>query len=190
LRNLLSTIHYGRHCAFSICCMHPNGLMIRFSSVSESCWFVYVRRPLWREDRSAVCNCCCASPGQSFPGPSPAGLVTIYYCQKAPILFFHCLKHHRCSDCLATAVVLLLVQWSFHSNGLICHNMMRQRTFLLIYVETSVRNKCRCSFYCALLTLYVSAPIGGHLQVVCNSKNSKAVTVYHLKMATNMGWNM
>jgi hypothetical protein len=47
-----------------------------------------------------------------------------------------------------------------------------------IYVETSVRNKCRCSFYCALLTLHVSAPIGGHLQVVCNTKNSKAVTVY------------
>jgi hypothetical protein len=35
----------------------------------------------------------------------------------------------------------------------------------LINVETSVRNKCQCSFYCALLTLHVSAPIGGHLQV-------------------------
>jgi hypothetical protein len=35
-----------------------------------------------------------------------------------------------------------------------------------IYIETSVRNKCRCSFYCALLTLHVSAPISGHLQVV------------------------
>jgi hypothetical protein len=35
-----------------------------------------------------------------------------------------------------------------------------------IYIETSVRNKCRCSLYCALLTLHVSAPIGGHLQVV------------------------
>jgi hypothetical protein len=37
---------------------------------------------------------------------------------------------------------------------------------IYIYIETSVRNKCRCSFYCALLTLHVSAPIGGHLQVV------------------------
>jgi hypothetical protein len=37
-------------------------------------------------------------------------------------------------------------------------------THQLIYIETSVRNKCRCSFYCALLTLYVSVPIGGHLQ--------------------------
>jgi hypothetical protein len=35
-----------------------------------------------------------------------------------------------------------------------------------IYIETSVRNKCRCSFYCALLTLHGSASIGGHLQVV------------------------
>jgi hypothetical protein len=46
------------------------------------------------------------------------------------------------------------------------------------YIETSVRNQCRCSFYCALFTLHVSAPIGGHLQVVWNTKNSKAVTVY------------
>jgi hypothetical protein len=52
------------------------------------------------------------------------------------------------------------------------------RVYQLIYVETSVRNKCRCSFYCVLLTLHVSVPIGGHLQVVCNTKNSKAVTVY------------
>jgi hypothetical protein len=47
-----------------------------------------------------------------------------------------------------------------------------------VTVETSVRNKCWCSFYCALFTLHVSAPIGGHLQVICNTKNSKAVTVY------------
>jgi hypothetical protein len=40
-----------------------------------------------------------------------------------------------------------------------CQNSYR----IPIYVETSVRNKCRCSFYCALLTLHVSAPIGGHL---------------------------
>jgi hypothetical protein len=46
------------------------------------------------------------------------------------------------------------------------------------FIETSVRNKCRCTFYCALLTLHVSAPISGHLQVVCNTKNSKAVAVY------------
>jgi hypothetical protein len=50
--------------------------------------------------------------------------------------------------------------------------------FHSIYIETSVRNKCRSSFYCALFTLHVSAPIGGHLQVVCNIKNSKVVTVY------------
>jgi hypothetical protein len=56
--------------------------------------------------------------------------------------------------------------------------VVRNWLHLLIYEETSVRNKCRCSFYCALITPHVSAPIGGHLQVVCNTKNSKAVTVY------------
>jgi hypothetical protein len=52
------------------------------------------------------------------------------------------------------------------------------RVYQLIYVETSVHNKCRCSFYYVIFTLYVSVPIGGHLQVVCNTKNSKAVTAY------------
>jgi hypothetical protein len=63
------------------------------------------------------------------------------------------------------------------------------RVYQPIYVETSVRNKCRCSFYCALLTLYVSAPIGGHLQVVCNTVTAVYIT-NHLKMATNRGRNM
>jgi hypothetical protein len=52
------------------------------------------------------------------------------------------------------------------------------RVYQSVYIETSVRNKGRCSFYCALFTLHVSAPIGGHLQAVCNTKNSKVVTVY------------
>jgi hypothetical protein len=40
-------------------------------------------------------------------------------------------------------------------------------------VKTSVRNTVFFSarFYCALITLHVSAPIGGHLQVVHKHKN-------------------
>jgi hypothetical protein len=33
------------------------------------------------------------------------------------------------------------------------------RVYQPIYVETSVRNKCRCSFYCALLTHYMLRPL-------------------------------
>jgi hypothetical protein len=36
--------------------------------------------PLWREDGSAVYNCCWPSPVQSFSGQSPVGLATIFYC--------------------------------------------------------------------------------------------------------------
>jgi hypothetical protein len=36
-------------------------------------------RPLWREDGSAVCNCYWPSPAQSFSGPSPVGLVALFY---------------------------------------------------------------------------------------------------------------
>jgi hypothetical protein len=50
---------------------------------------------------------------------------------------------------------------------------------IVYYIEIFVRNKCRCSFYCALFTLHVSAPIGGHLHVVCNTKiRRQLVTVY------------
>jgi hypothetical protein len=45
---------------------------------------------------------------------------------------------------------------------------------------TSVCNKVFFSakFYCALLTLHVSAPFGGRLQVVRKHNISKVVTIY------------
>jgi hypothetical protein len=48
--------------------------------LSDSCGFVDVGRPLWREDGSVVYNCCWPSPEQSFSGPSRVGLVTVFYC--------------------------------------------------------------------------------------------------------------
>jgi hypothetical protein len=44
--------------------------------------FVDVGRSLWRENGCSVYNCCWSSPEQSFLGPSPAGLVTMFYCLK------------------------------------------------------------------------------------------------------------
>jgi hypothetical protein len=37
-------------------------------------------RPLWREDGSAFCICYWPSPAESFLGPRPFCLVTIFYC--------------------------------------------------------------------------------------------------------------
>jgi hypothetical protein len=34
----------------------------------------------WREDGSVFCICCWSSLAQSFSGPSPLGLATIFYC--------------------------------------------------------------------------------------------------------------
>jgi hypothetical protein len=51
----------------------------RFLLLSDSCRFVDVGRSLWRENGSAVYNCRLSSPVQSFLGPSPEGLVTIFY---------------------------------------------------------------------------------------------------------------
>jgi hypothetical protein len=47
---------------------------------SDSCRLVDVGRSLSRENGSAVYNCCWSSPAQSYLGPSPAGLLTIFYC--------------------------------------------------------------------------------------------------------------
>jgi hypothetical protein len=55
------------------------GLTTRFLLLSDSCGFVDVGRSLWRENGSALYNCCWSLPAQSFLGPSPAGLVTIFY---------------------------------------------------------------------------------------------------------------
>jgi hypothetical protein len=54
-------------------------LTTRFLLLSDSCGFVDVGCSHWQENGSAVYNCCWPSPAQSFLGPSPAGLVTIFY---------------------------------------------------------------------------------------------------------------
>jgi hypothetical protein len=41
---------------------------------------VLLEHPLSRQDGSVVYNFCWASPAQSFSGPSPAGLMTTFYC--------------------------------------------------------------------------------------------------------------
>jgi hypothetical protein len=56
------------------------GLTTRSILLSDSCGFVGMGRPLWREDGSVVYNCSGSSPAQSFSGPSPVGLVDIFYC--------------------------------------------------------------------------------------------------------------
>jgi hypothetical protein len=40
----------------------------------------FVVRPLWREDGSVFSICCWSLPAQSFWGPIPLGLATIFYC--------------------------------------------------------------------------------------------------------------
>jgi hypothetical protein len=41
---------------------------------------VIMQQPPWWRDGSVVYNCCWFSIAQSFSGPSPAGLMTIFYC--------------------------------------------------------------------------------------------------------------
>jgi hypothetical protein len=48
------------------------GHKTRFLLLSDTCGFVDMVSPLWREDGSVVYNCCWTSPAQSFSDPSPA----------------------------------------------------------------------------------------------------------------------
>jgi hypothetical protein len=56
------------------------GLMTRYLLLFDSFGLVFVGRPLWREDGYFFCICCWLLPTQSFSGPSPLGLATVFYC--------------------------------------------------------------------------------------------------------------
>jgi hypothetical protein len=56
--------------------------MTRSLLLSDSCGFVDLGHPVWQEDGSVVYNSCWPSPAQSFSGPSPIGLVAIFYCHR------------------------------------------------------------------------------------------------------------
>jgi hypothetical protein len=48
----------------------------------------FVGCSLWREDRSVICTYCWPLPAQSFSGPSPLRLATIFYCLRFETFFF------------------------------------------------------------------------------------------------------
>jgi hypothetical protein len=52
----------------------------RIRNTSDSYVLDSVGRPLSREDGSVYCICRWPLPAQSFSGPSPLGLVTVFYC--------------------------------------------------------------------------------------------------------------
>jgi hypothetical protein len=64
------------------------GLMTRYLLLFDSYGPVFVGRPLSREDGSVFFICYWSSPAQSFSGPSPLDLTTIFYCLSfEPALF-------------------------------------------------------------------------------------------------------
>jgi hypothetical protein len=65
---------------------HPSAAYDIFITVS--CGFVDMGRSLRREDGSVVDNCCWPSPVQSFSGPCPVGLATIFYCLRLETSLF------------------------------------------------------------------------------------------------------
>jgi hypothetical protein len=56
------------------------GLMTRYLLLFDSYGLVFVGCPLGREEEFVFCICCWPLPAQSFSGPSPLGLATVFYC--------------------------------------------------------------------------------------------------------------
>jgi hypothetical protein len=56
------------------------GLMTRYLLLFDSYGLVFCGAPLWREDGSVFYICCWPLPAQSFLGPSPLVLATIFNC--------------------------------------------------------------------------------------------------------------
>jgi hypothetical protein len=61
---------------------HPSGAHAQIYITVRQLCVLPVWSALSHEDGSVVYNCCLASPAQSFSGPYPAGLVTMFYCLK------------------------------------------------------------------------------------------------------------
>jgi hypothetical protein len=64
---------------------HPSGTRDQFFPFSfwlflDSCGFVDVGRPLWREVEPVLSSFCRASPAQPFSDLNPTGLMSIVYC--------------------------------------------------------------------------------------------------------------
>jgi hypothetical protein len=71
------------HSASLSWCLAPNCCSWPIFNLSlDSCGFVNVGRPPYREVRSVVNSCSWASPAQSFSGPNHAVLMTIFRCLK------------------------------------------------------------------------------------------------------------
>jgi hypothetical protein len=96
---------------------------------------LYYCQTVWWDDRFLIYNCCWPLPVQSFLGPSPTGLMTIFYCLIFKTLqsggnaschglsreyhfqqLFYCYVHVCCGQCLATG----MFAEPFPSNGYLC----------------------------------------------------------------------
>jgi hypothetical protein len=61
-------------------CRAPSGAHCQILITLWQLWSCFVGRPIWREDGSVFYICCWPLLVQSFLGPSPLGLATIFYC--------------------------------------------------------------------------------------------------------------
>jgi hypothetical protein len=62
--------------------------MTRYLLLFDSYGLVFVGRPLLREEGFVFCICCWPLPAQSFSGPSPLWLGTIFYCLRFETFLF------------------------------------------------------------------------------------------------------
>jgi hypothetical protein len=78
--------------------------------------------PLWRENGAVLCICCWSLPAQSFSGPSPLGLETVFYCLRFETSLFVASYDSQghgggIRPCLHTGNSVKSSQFSLYSRG-------------------------------------------------------------------------
>jgi hypothetical protein len=120
------------------------GLTTRSWLFSDSCGFDDLGRPLWREDGSAVCNCYWPSPAQSFSGPSPVGLVAIFYCRRFETSFFVAsLPKHTCLTPFLSNNCLWLISKDLYTSSkwIRCTGLYFERLTLVWKIHSEMQSE-------------------------------------------------
>jgi hypothetical protein len=111
--------------------------------MSDSCGFVDVGRSLWRENGSFVYNCCWPSPVQSFSGPSPVGLATVFYCLIfETFLFIAAYASQGYGGGVRTRLHTVCESFLLHGSLYSLSVIMETIFCLAVVTETCLSNRC------------------------------------------------
>jgi hypothetical protein len=152
---------------------------------------VLTQHPLWRDDGSVVYSCCWSSPAQSFSGPSPAGLMTTFYClrfetpptwwARVPKLYPRHLVLFSSPPTTRRATVGVLDHWTSQLNCLQENSAVRTSSkapffVVCVFVSAGTCLPNRCSETGSITPLFY------YCVIVCCGRYLATATVYRVSV--------